>query len=117
MKREACGCEYDGPVQVLPCSPDHNVAAKNLNKAQVTITSLELDIDRLRARVEELEEAKHYLDHEMWKYAKETNEELAVKAPLADEPPITFRKMKEIVEKRIGELKRRKSSDADPKAE
>jgi len=108
MRKETCGCEYDGPIQVLPCSPDHNVAAKNVNKAQAIITQLELERDRLRARVEELEEVHHYLNHEMWKYAAETNEELAVKEPLADQPPITFRKMKEIVEKRISELKREK---------
>ena len=106
MKRVECGCTYNGPIQIMPCSPDHNVAAKNLNKAQAMITQLELEGDRLRTKIEELEEVNHYLDHEMWKYAKEINADLAKKEPLADHPPISFGKLKEIVEKRFAELKK-----------
>jgi len=102
-RKEVCGCEYDGPVQVLSCG-EHNVAAKNLNKAQGMITRLEMERDQLQEKIKELEEVNHYLDHEMWKYAKETNAELAVKVPLADKPPITFGKMQEIIERRTCEL-------------
>jgi len=105
--KRKCACRYDGPVQVVSCA-EHNVAAKNLNKAQAMIAKLELvhkqERDELLAKISHLEEVEHYTSHVIWQYATEVNVDLAVKEPLADAPPISFGKMKEIVNKRIAEL-------------
>jgi hypothetical protein len=47
MKKEPCGCEYDGPVQVLCCG-EHNIPAKNLNRAQVMINERDMEIHFLK---------------------------------------------------------------------
>ena len=52
-KSLTCGCTYDGPVQVLTC-PDHNVAARNLNRAQAMLVTVELERDRYKGQVEAL---------------------------------------------------------------
>jgi hypothetical protein len=49
-------------------------------------------------------EAEHYLDHEIWKFAKEVNEDLTKAEPMPDKPGISFGKMKEIVRLRFDEL-------------
>lgn len=109
-RAETCGCQYDGPVQTVSCA-DHNVAAKNLDKAQAMIMKFELahkrECEDLLARIRELEETEHYTNHMIWQYAVEVNEDLAVKEPLADCPPINIGKMKEIFDKRIAELEAR----------
>lgn len=47
MLKKKCGCVYDGPVQVVTCGK-HNVAAKNLDRAQVMLTQKEIEIHHLR---------------------------------------------------------------------
>ena len=51
-KGKACGCRYDGPLQIVSCA-DHNAAAKNLNRAQVMITRLELKLETERRNYQE----------------------------------------------------------------
>ena len=48
MKSKRCGCAYDGPVQVLTCG-SHNVAAKNLDRAQVLLNQAEIRAHHLEA--------------------------------------------------------------------
>jgi hypothetical protein len=47
MRKEPCGCEYDGPVQVLTCG-SHNAAAKNVDRAQVMINERDMEIHFLK---------------------------------------------------------------------
>ena len=48
VKSKRCGCAYDGPVQVLTCAR-HNVAAKNLDRAQVLLNQAEIRVHHLEA--------------------------------------------------------------------
>ena len=54
MTNKDCGCQYDGPVQVLTCGA-HNVAAKNVDRAQVMINKLEIKIEKARQKLKHLE--------------------------------------------------------------
>jgi len=47
MKAKKCACRYKGPIQVVSCA-EHNVAAKNLNKAQAMIAELELRVLKIQ---------------------------------------------------------------------
>lgn len=47
MKAKRCACRYKGPIQIVSCA-EHNVAAKNLNKAQAMIAKLELRIEKIK---------------------------------------------------------------------
>lgn len=51
MENKDCGCQYDGPVQVLCCGA-HNVAAKNVDRAQVMINKLEIKIEKARQKLD-----------------------------------------------------------------
>jgi hypothetical protein len=55
MDERICGCTYDGPFQLKVCSPEHNAAAKNLNKAQALLTKAETDRDKWKRKAEEWE--------------------------------------------------------------
>ena len=46
MSKKDCGCRFRGPVQILTCG-EHNVAAKNLNRAQALLTKAEIRIQQL----------------------------------------------------------------------
>lgn len=48
-----CGCRYDGPVQVL-CCVDHNVAARNLNRAQAMLVGTEVENERVRMALDKM---------------------------------------------------------------
>lgn len=47
MKNKKCACRYDGPIQIVSCA-EHNAAEKNLNRAQVMITRLEIKLEKIR---------------------------------------------------------------------
>ena len=40
-------CKYEGPIQVVSCA-EHNVAAKNLNKAQALLMTASMERDQCR---------------------------------------------------------------------
>lgn len=50
-----CGCKYEGPLQVVSCCA-HNVAAKNLDRAQVMLIESEMEVAKLRREVDKLSE-------------------------------------------------------------
>lgn len=55
MRTEKCGCVFEGPIQVIVCrDPEHNVAAKNANRAQVIIAKTELSNVRLTAALQKM---------------------------------------------------------------
>lgn len=54
LRPKRCGCTYDGPVQVLTCG-EHNVAAKNLDRAQVLIVEAGIERENLLKKIMVLE--------------------------------------------------------------
>jgi hypothetical protein len=103
MKKEPCGCEYDGPVQVLCCG-EHNIPARNLNRAQVMINEKDMEIHFLKETLKKIVERSN--DPKIKKLAG-----IALEFKLPREVPFTREELERLIDSPFKSPPESKSKD------